>query len=174
MSMSFEIPSYLPAPLELTKTALFLFVFSGYVTRFFTKNLDQDIQESPWFLEQNKWTQLVVKKTLDFFHHWPLGWALMLWVDRVAAWMPFFSVNDIYYIGLAIFLDDLPDVPARYTKMLKTYSVFGGLPNTSDPSPSPETQVSIVQVGQYTPSAPLAPGQAPVNTDISSLPESPG
>jgi len=172
--MSFEIPSYLPAPLELTKTALFLFVFSGYVTRFFTKNLDQDIQESPWFLEQNKWTQLVVKKALDFFHHWPLGWALMLWAARVSALIPFFTVNDIYYVGLAIFLDDLPDVPRRYTEMLKTYSVFGGLPNTPAPSPPLETPVSIVQVGQYTPSAPLTPTPELAGTGISSSPESPG
>lgn len=133
MSIAIDLPAYLPTPPEMTQTAFFLFILVGYVTRSFTKNLDQDIQQTEWFRKRGKATRLIVKKLLDLFHHWPLGWGLMVYCGRVhplvSGWLSF---SDVFYVGAAIFLDDLPDVPRRVRGIFKSYSVFGELSTMLD------------------------------------------
>lgn len=132
----------LPAPPELTAVSFFLLIVVGYVTRVFTKNLDEDIQKGEWFKGLSKIQKILVKKTLDLFHHWPLGWALMVWSNQIAGLglLAFLSLTpgDVYWIGAAIFIDDLPDVPRRVQDAFKNFSIFGQLTeNTTTPLETP-------------------------------------
>jgi len=120
-----------PVPFELTTVSFFLLIVVGYVTRVFTKNLDEDIQKGDWFKGLSKIQKLIVKKTLDLFHHWPLGWALMIWSTQIAlnsylSWLSL-TPGDVYWIGAAIFIDDLPDVPRRVKDAFSNFSIFGQL-----------------------------------------------
>jgi hypothetical protein len=131
--------------------------------RAFGKKLDWDIINSNWFKLQPMVIQNILSRALDCLHHWWIGALLMLYPPTS------FSVI-LYWFGAGLLLDDLPDIPKRLDKLSNSYLTV----NTPAPSPPLETPVSIVQVGQYTPSALLTPTPAPVNTDISSSPESPG
>ncbi len=72
------------------------------------KNLDQDTQSSKRFQSLDPFTQKIVKKLLDFTHHWWIGWGIMILNVPESSW---------WFIGLGILIDDLPDIPYRYGLM---------------------------------------------------------
>lgn len=133
-----------PVPFELTTVSFFLLIVVGYVTRVFTKNLDEDIQKTERFKALPKFQKLAIKKLLDLFHHWPLGWALMIWASQIANLIPLLSLTpgDVYWIGAAVFIDDLPDVPRRVKDAFSNFSIFGQLTDnatTPPEQPKPDT-----------------------------------
>lgn len=72
----------------------------------FGKQLDQDVQASPWYkglTEMNRW---IVKRLLDVTHHYWLGWGLMVVTQG--------NSDFFFYFGLGVMIDDLPDIPYRY------------------------------------------------------------
>ena len=77
--------------------------------RAFGKKFDHDIQQSAWFKKQSGITQWVLKRLLDFTHHWWIGALLMTYA---------YSHVETYWFGYGLFLDDLPDIPARLVDML--------------------------------------------------------
>ena len=80
--------------------------------RSFGKKLDQDIQASSWFKGLNPVWRGLVKRGLDLLHHWWIGALIMIYVPGEAP----------YWFGLGLFLDDLPDVPRRFSGLLRAQS----------------------------------------------------
>lgn len=72
--------------------------------RGFGKNLDQNIQNSTWFKQQRPVVQWVLSRILNVTHHWWIGALLMLYPA---------VIQEIYWFGFGLLIDDLPDVPAR-------------------------------------------------------------
>jgi len=75
--------------------------------RAFGKQLDQNIQNSDWFKGLNLVWQNLLKRALDFLHHWWIGALLMVYFGDVEA---------VFWFGYGLLLDDIPDVPARLKK----------------------------------------------------------
>ena len=82
--------------------------------RAFGKELDQDVQGCDWFKALKPWQQWIVKRLLDFLHHWYIGALLMLY-----GWSLCFAHEEIYWFGYGLLLDDIVDVPSRLKKLLK-------------------------------------------------------
>ncbi|MEM3737546.1 MAG: hypothetical protein QXJ75_05635 [Candidatus Bathyarchaeia archaeon] len=89
----------IPATFEDTVWLAFGFTFA----RAFGKRFDQDVQNSEWFKCLKNWQRWLVQRLLDFTHHWQWGALLMLY----APW------TTVYWFGVGVFLDDIPDIPRR-------------------------------------------------------------
>ena len=76
--------------------------------RSFGKKLDYEVQAGPWFKGLPLLYQAIIKRLLDFTHHWWIGALIMLYAP------PFW-----YWFGAGLLLDDLPDVPNRIKELLK-------------------------------------------------------
>ena len=133
--MSMTLPLPLPPP-EPTQVAFFLFVFAGYIARVLFKGGDHFVQDTEWFKKQPEANQWIIKRLLDLFHHWYVGWAIMVYAPDIAkiGWMPLSRV-DVYWVGFAILLDDLPDLPPRLRSAFKDYT-FLSRNNDSEEPPS--------------------------------------
>ena len=77
--------------------------------RAFGKQLDRQIQGSAWFLGLAPLWQNILRRLLDFLHHWWIGALLMLY---------FCEFEAVYWFGYGLLLDDIPDVPARLKDQL--------------------------------------------------------
>jgi len=71
--------------------------------RGFGKRLDQEIQASRWFRRRGKLTRWILRRLLDFLHHWWIGALLMCYAP----------CSEVFWFGCGMFLDDLPDIPRR-------------------------------------------------------------
>lgn len=83
--------------------------------RSFGKKLDWDIQQGEWFKGLHPILQGTVKRMLDATHHWWLGALIMLYLPVVNIWG---VMIPIYWWGLGLVLDDLPDIPPRIRKTM--------------------------------------------------------
>ena len=82
--------------------------------RSFGKQLDQNIQSGEWFAELKPWKQDVVKRLLDFTHHWWVGYILWAYASIISAWIGFPQLtNEIFWFGVGLLVDDLPDLAMR-------------------------------------------------------------
>lgn len=97
---------------------LLWWAIGGSFARSFGKKLDYDIQRDPWFTELPPWQKGVVKRVLDFTHHWWVGGLLMEY--------GFFTVDSsiTYWIGAGVLVDDLPDLYKRVESMIKTIAKY--------------------------------------------------
>jgi hypothetical protein len=77
--------------------------------RSFGKRLDQDIQESDWFKTLNPGVQWILKRSLDFLHHWWMGALLVIYAYK----LPQAQVEAAWF-GWGLLISDLPDIPRRY------------------------------------------------------------
>ena len=111
----------------MTEEAVAWFFFFVFFTRTFSKGLDQFVQEMEWFEELSYEWAWVVKRILDLLHHWYVGYFIMIYAAQIATSGLLITLGIfpdpvvVYYIGLAIFLDDLPDVPPRLRKLFEGY-----------------------------------------------------
>lgn len=87
----------------------------GGFARAFGKQLDYDIQQSPWFTGADPFTRNFTKRLLDFTHHWWLGWILM---EYISPTVPF--TVELYWFGAGVLVDDLPDLVLRVKEMVGT------------------------------------------------------
>ncbi len=106
----------LPIPSTLLQISWLLIGFT--FARAFGKNLDQIVKSSGFFKKQNSVAQWLLSALLDFLHHFWVGLLLMSYAGQVAALIPVES-DVLYFYGLGMFLDDLPDVPRRFQKYFK-------------------------------------------------------
>jgi len=119
-----------------------------------------------WFNKQNAFVRYLVGFILDVFHHWQyglvsiiIGYKYLSGDAQLLAW----------YFGWGFIVSDMKDFENILIRLgLKEK------PSIPDPSPSPDTPASTVQVGHYTLSAPLTLTPEPAGTGINSSPESPG
>ncbi len=89
--------------------------------RCFGKKLDYDIQNSEWFKQQHPLTQGIIKRLLDFTHHWWIGALLMIYITNplIVLGLTFNLDKEFYWFGAGLLLDDLPDIPQRLSKAVK-------------------------------------------------------
>jgi len=107
----------IPAPGSILEITWLLIGIS--FARGFGKKLDQGIQASDWFKKLPGWQSAFLSRLLDCLHHFWMGLLLMTY----AALVPF--SNEIFWFGTGLFLDDLPDVPARFKNL---FQYLGGPP----------------------------------------------
>ena len=101
----------LPAPETLLQTT---WVIIGFMFgRAFGKQLDQTIQETDWYKSLGLIWQKIVSSSLDFLHHFEIGLLLMVY---------FSHIPELYFFGMGLFIDDLPDIPARFKKWFDSVS----------------------------------------------------
>jgi len=94
----------IPAPetlLQITWTLI------GFMFARSFKNIDHFIKESEWYAALDKLGQFLVGGILDFFHHFWMGLLIMIYYPQP---------QECYWFGYGLFLDDLPDIPARFRK----------------------------------------------------------
>jgi len=82
--------------------------------RAFGKQLDHEIQESDWFKGLPLFYQKILRFILDFLHHFWVGLLLMCYSQCFSPYQ-----IEVYWFGYGLFLDDLPDVPARIRRFIK-------------------------------------------------------
>jgi len=100
----------IPAPTTLLElTWLLIGVAFG---RGLGKQLDQEIQSTPWFHKLKPWQQSLVRRILDATHHFWVGLLLMCYAKLTP------HPVEIYWFGAGLLLDDFPDIPRRYKRML--------------------------------------------------------
>ena len=94
----------IPAPetlLQITWTII------GFILARSFKSVDHTIKESEWYKNLDEIGKFLVGGTLDFFHHFWIGMLLMVYYPHI---------EEVYYFGYGLFIDDLPDVPSRFRK----------------------------------------------------------
>jgi len=93
----------LPFPETLLQATWFLIgLFAG---RGGAKS-DNIVKESDWYKKRGPITQKIINGLLDFTHHFWIGMLLMV-----------YAVNpEMYWFGMGLFIDDLPDIPPRFIK----------------------------------------------------------
>ena len=96
----------------LNLEAIFWTALGFTFSRAFGKKLDQGVQSSSWFKARRAWVQGLLKRLLDFLHHWWMG--LLLWFYAPYIVLPTGFDSPLHYFGLGWFIDDLPDVPSRF------------------------------------------------------------
>ena len=114
----------LPFPLPTSSPsaqAFFWFLLAAYLARVLAKPLDHEIQTTDWFIKQHFIIQWLIKRLLDLFHHWYIGWAICVYPEYLSAFVPF-SAEEVYWIGFAILLNDLPELPTRIREAFKDYT----------------------------------------------------
>lgn len=103
--------------LELTVSpeAALWAVLGFMFARAFGKRVDFEITDSLWFvnLQQTKPVLAnLISRFLDFFHHFYVGLALWFYAPRYN--LPTGFDMPLQFLGLGLFIDDLPDVPSRF------------------------------------------------------------
>jgi len=93
----------LPIPLPPDFEMVVWFGIGITFARAFGKKFDREVQQSPWFKELKGWQRWMVKRSLDFLHHWWVGALLILYAPY----------PQLAWAGAGIFVDDLPDLPRR-------------------------------------------------------------
>lgn len=91
--------------------------------RAFGKQIDQDIQNGDWFKSLPPAWQSIVKRLLDFLHHFYIGLLLMISykIDEVFFWGV--TPVSLYWFGWGLFIDDIPDIPQR---LLRYFEYLNG------------------------------------------------
>ena len=110
----------IPTPPPPTVEAFAWFLFTLYFTRAFCKELDQSIQATDWFRELPSGYQWILKRLLDLLHHWYIGLFIMIYAERITQHIPLDSVT-IFWIGFAVLIDDVPDMPPRLREIFSGY-----------------------------------------------------
>jgi len=78
--------------------------------RSFGKKLDYEIQQSEWFTRQPVWLQGIIKRILDFTHHWQYGAIIWLYAPLITRLFFWPSIQpEIMWFGIGIFIDDIRD-----------------------------------------------------------------
>ena len=79
------------------------------------KKLDRATQATDAFKSQNRFVQTLIKNALNFIHHFWMGLLLIVYGAQIAGVLQV-EADVVCFFGLGLFLDDLPDVPARFKK----------------------------------------------------------
>jgi len=93
--------------------------------RSFGKKLDYDVQQSEWFERRNPVEKGIIKRTLDFTHHWWAGYILWVYASTIAIWVgqPRLT-NEILWFGVGLLVDDLPDLYKRIREGIKNIQAY--------------------------------------------------
>ena len=94
----------IPAPETLLQIT---WAIIGFMLARSFKNLDYTIKDATLYTTMDPVSQFIVGGILDFFHHFWIGMLLMVYCN---------ASQEVYWFGYGLFIDDLPDIPARFRK----------------------------------------------------------
>ena len=98
-------------PVPSTNLELFWLLLGMQFGRSFGKKLDQGIQAGTTFNNLPEWVRGVVKRLLDFMHHWQYGGVIWLYATEIALALGLPNrVPEILFFGLGLMVDDIRDV----------------------------------------------------------------
>jgi len=97
----------LPLPQTLLEATYFLI---GFMAGRAGALCDHQIKESEWYKKQCPSSQSIISALLDFTHHFWIGLLLMVEVPQAVL------NGRVYWFGMGLFVDDMPDIPARFKK----------------------------------------------------------
>ncbi len=117
--------SELIIPWPDSRIAILWFALGLQFGRSFGKKLDHEIQQGRWFKKRKPWARGLIKRLLDFTHHWWIGYIIWCYAATVAVWirMPQ-SVTEISWFGLGLLVDDLPDFYLRIRSGYKNIQAY--------------------------------------------------
>ncbi len=124
----------IPVPSTLLQITWLLIGFT--FARAFGKNLDQSVKASVFFHNQGCVVQWVLAGLLNWLHHFWVGLLLMVYAGPAAAVFPVNS-EALYFFGLGMFIDDLPDIPRRFRKYFQGFTEYLQLQNKEVPHADP-------------------------------------
>jgi len=105
----------IPIPIPATLLEVLWFFLGITFGRAFGKKLDCEIQATDWFKKRTVITRWILRRLLDFTHHWWIGLLLVVYFPHI---------TELYWFGWGLFYDDLPDVPRRMKAILKDLKVL--------------------------------------------------
>ena len=74
--------------------------------------IDYVVKQSQWFTQLPSTQQKFAEMGLNFLHHFWIGMLLMVYaIDPIK--------TEMYWFGVGLFVDDMPDIPARFAKWFK-------------------------------------------------------
>lgn len=85
--------------------------------RSFGKELDHDIQGTQWYKNLPEEWRWIVKRLLDFLHHWWMGLFLVVYASQFT--LLHLKEVEVTWFGWGLFADDIPDIPARLLEIWK-------------------------------------------------------
>jgi hypothetical protein len=93
----------LPLPQTLLEVTWFLI---GFFAGRAGAQCDHKVKETEWYNGLCPMQKYLVDALLDFTHHFWIGLLLMV-----------YAVNpEMYWFGMGLFVDDMPDIPSRFRK----------------------------------------------------------
>jgi hypothetical protein len=95
----------IPIPATLLQTTWFLI---GIMFGRAFKGIDEQTQKSTWFTARSPLTKFVLKRALDFLHHFWIGLLLVVYATQ----------PELIWFGWGMVIDDTPDIPRRIKKVL--------------------------------------------------------
>ena len=88
--------------------------------RTFGKKLDYTFQQTNFFKDRDPFWQNILKRVLDFTHHWWIGVLIWLYAPLITKLFFWPSLElEIMWFGIGLFFDDIRDfrhILARYKK----------------------------------------------------------
>ncbi|GEM_PF-1417177 len=112
---------FIPLPVPVTILEAIWMGIGMVFGRAFGKKLDFDIQQSEWFIRQPMWLRGLIRRLLDFLHHWWMGaflgiyfgWGESFKVPGVITLYDGLGSLEITWFGWGLFYDDFYDIPRR-------------------------------------------------------------
>lgn len=95
----------LPFPINLFQATWFLI---GICLGRSFKSFDSGIQDSENFKNLSWTEQKFITTMMDFTHHFWIGMLLMVYCASLLN-------GEVYWLGMGLFIDDMPDIPSRFT-----------------------------------------------------------
>ena len=98
-------------PIPTTNLEIFWTLLGAQFGRSFGKKLDQGIQAGDWFKSLSPTWRGIIKRILDFTHHWQYGGILWLYSTEISLRLgnPAYSIP-ILFFGFGLMLDDIRDI----------------------------------------------------------------
>lgn len=115
MSLDISIPT--PQTLEQATWFVIGFLFA----RAFGKKLDYELQDTEWFKKQHGLVQWIIKRSLDFLHHFWIGLLIVLYAEQLVGFIGLADPAPLIWFAYGLILDDLPDIPARFQAYFKYF-----------------------------------------------------
>jgi len=110
--------------LGLTPEAAFWAALGFVSARAFGKRFDRTLKSTRWFRRRGWLLRGLLAGLLDACHHWELG--LLLWFYAPPWSLPTGFNQPLQWLGLGLFVDDMPDVPTRFRRYFSYLSLGGG------------------------------------------------
>lgn len=70
---------------------------------------DHIVKQSQWFQGLSSTEQKIMEIVLNFLHHFWIGMLFMIYAIEPIK-------TEMYWFGAGLFVDDIPDIPARFRK----------------------------------------------------------